>query len=435
MGFQLLDIDKFIKENKVQQVTSPNTFDIKAGIFTENPDGLYSKDIFGRNIRDKREKFGYIDLKKLIFHPFIYKNLKKLSSIFLHVANENKKATISDGELVESEQGQTGFDYLIKIWDKIDFEKYRKPTNSEFVDFLIYTKSNLIKISKMPVIPILYRPFNINNGRVEEDEITEQYKKILIDIHQSYGTVPGSNGNEEEDLSNIMTVLNNTSTGQIGSRSVKLQEKLVKLYDYFIAKLDKKDGFFRSAFIGKRIDNVTRLVANARPDVPVDCVGVPWHVLLNVFDVYVLKIINKDDSYKEKLGIKEMSVNDFGKHIYYIYKNCDTYCKTYPDRQDIWIEVLEKVFNQNPFLRVMMKRDPAWSASSYWCLKPIIIKGCQYHTVVNSFYYKPLGGDSFNFDYMIIPDDTNELEINDMKIKFKKLYKVQTLDKIYKNKN
>ncbi len=427
MGFNLLNVENFIKENHSKEVTSPKTFNIKAGDFIPDPNGLYSPYIFGNTIKEKREKYGYINLKNTVLHPFIYKNLKKINSLLFHIAKGNKKAILVDGELVESDQGQTGLDFLISIWDKIDFEKYRKDTNSDFIDFIKNTKDNLIKINKTIVIPILYRPFKINNGRVEEDEITDMYKKILLDIYQGFNPSgpSSSDSNIEDDVMAMLSQMVDTS------KSINVQEKLKNLYDYFIAKLDKKDGFFRSAFIGKRIDNVTRLVANARPDMPVDCVGVPWHVLLNVFDVFILKFLNENKEYKEKLGINNITVDDFGKHIYYIYKNCDIYCRTYPDRQDIWIEILEKMFNKNPYLRVMLKRDPAWSASSYWCLKPIIIKGCQYHTVINSFYYKPLGGDSFNFNYMITEDKNSTIKINDMEIEFKKLYKIQTMDNLY----
>jgi len=423
MGFKLLDVEKFIKETKAKEVTTPTTFQVKAGVFIPEPNGLYSPQIFGTTIKEKREKYGYINLKTIILHPFIYKNLKKISSIFAQVATNKKKAKVIDGELVEHEQGQTGLDFLIKEWDKIDFEKYKKPSNEDFIDFLKYTKDNLIKIGKIVIIPILYRPYRIHNGRVEEDEITEKYKKILFDIYHTHGL-------DMDNEFDAMSLLNQISDTP---KSLKLQEKVKDLHDYFIAKLDKKEGFFRSAFIGKRIDNVTRLVANARPDMPVDCVGVPWHVLINLFDVYILKYINKHEEYKEKLGIKDMTVDDFGKHIYYIYKNCDIYCRTYPEREDIWIEVLKGVFKEHPYLRVMLKRDPAWSASSYWCLKPIIIKGCQYHTVVNSFYYKPLGGDSFNFDFMIIPETKNKIKIDkNCSLEFENLYKIQTLDKLYK---
>jgi len=425
MGFDLLDVENFIKENKVQEVSTANTFNFKAGIFTPDPNGLYSPQIFGSMIKEKRSKYGYINLKSFILHPFIYKNLKKIGSIFSNVATGKKKGLIVDGELIESEDGQSGIEFLVKEWDKIDFEKYKKPSNTDFIDFLKYTKK-LIKINKILVIPIIYRPSNINNGRVEEDEITEKYKKILLDIFNTYGSL----GDSDNDDFNVMHLLNQASETP---KSIKIQEKVKNLHEYFISKLDKKDGFFKSAFIGKRIDNVTRLVANARPDVPVDCVAVPWHVLLNIFDVFVLKYLSENENYKEKLGIKDITANDFGKHIYYIYKNCDTYCKTYPDRQDIWIDILTEVFNKNPYLRVLMKRDPAWAASSYWCLKPIIIKGCQYHTVVNSFYYKPLGGDSFNFDYMVIPDQDNKIELDDCYIEFDNLYKIKTLDKIFQD--
>ncbi len=424
MGFKLLNVDEFIKNKKAQEVTTAKTFNYKSGLLIPDPNGLYSPQIFGQTIKEKREKYGYINLKTTILHPFVFKNLAKVNSLFLNVAKGSKKAIVNDGELIENEQGKTGIDYLISVWDKIDFEKYKRPTNEDFIDFLKFTKDNLIKINKIIVIPILYRPSRVNNGRVEEDEISEKYKNILLDIFNTHGLDMDSEN--EFDALKFLNQISDTP------KSLKLQDKVKGLYDYFISKLDKKDGFFRSAFIGKRIDNVTRLVANARPDMPVDCVGVPWHVLLSLFDVYVLKYLNKNKEFMEKLGIKDISTDDFGKHIYYIYKNCDTYCKTYPDRQEIWIKVLENVFNENPFLRVLMKRDPAWAASSYWCLKPIIIKGCQYHTVVNSFYYKPLGGDSFNFDYMITPDNETKIKIEDYEIQFSNLYKIQTLDKLYK---
>jgi len=429
MGFQLLDVDNFLKEKKAEEVNSYKTFDIKAGIFTPDPDGLYSPQIFGRNLKEKREKFGYINLKKIIFSPLIYKNLKKISTLFQHVANGKRKVEIVDGELIENINGQTGLDFLIQNWDKIDLDKYKRETNVSFIEFLKKINKKLIFINKYPVIPILYRPYKIENGRPDEDEITEMYKNILLDLHHTFGVSPESTG-MDLDLGGLI----NTMTDQ-NSNNNKIQSDIEKIFDYFIDKLDKKTGFFNSAFIGKRIDNVTRLVANARPNVPVDCAVIPWHVLLNLFDVYVLKYIKEHQEIEKKLSVSNMTTDDFGKHIYYIYKNCDTYCKTYPEKQDLWIEVLEKVFNLYPYVRVLMKRDPAWAASSYWCLKPIIMKGCQYNVIVNSFYYNPLGGDSFNFNYMITKNDENKIEIEDYKINFKQLYNIQTLNKIYKNIN
>ena len=410
MGFKLLDVQKFIKEKNAKPVITGENFIKNNGILEPNPDGLYSKQIFGHTLTEQREKFGYIDLKSTVMHPLIYNNISKISSEFKQCLDKTKSFIIKDGELilVADNEGKNGLSWLIKEFHKINFDKYKNGKNDDFIEFLKKVNKQLIFIDKIPVIPIIYRPYRINKGRVEEDEITDLYKKILFDLNNT--NLPTNNAVDLNDVLKATLDKNDTVNSQ-----EKLQKKVINIYKYFINKLEKKEGFFRSKLIGKRLDNVSRLVANARPDVPIDCIVIPWHVLLNLFDVYVIAMIHKDteNNYKEKLGLTQYSMEDLGKHLYYIYKNCDIYCKSFPEKQDIWIEILKKIFEEYSYLRVLMKRDPGWNASSFWTLKPIIGKGCQYQCIVPSFYYIPLGGDSFNtnvyFEYQ--PDKSLNLDM------------------------
>jgi hypothetical protein len=239
----------------------------------------------------------------------------------------------------------------------------------------------------------------------------------------------GVDGNEES-----LAVLDGIVSSNV-SISEKLQRHVVSLFDYFIAKLEKKEGFFRGNYVAKRIDNVSRLVANARPDVPIDCTAIPWQILINIFDYYVLAELEHNPDLKEKLGLNEISVTDFGKHIYYIYKNCEIYCKSNPDNEKIWIEILTNIFNKHDYLRVIIKRDPGWSANSFWSLKPIIIKGCSYHIVLNSLYYSPLGGDSFNSNTIFYGENKDENEsvsFGEYKIIIpKKRMKITTVESLF----
>jgi len=445
MGFKLLDVEKFIKEKHAKPVLSEKTFVFNKVGFEPDPNGLYSYQIFGRTIKEQRDRYGYINLKQAVMHPLIYKNLKKISSLFESVAKGKKFVKIVDGELIEVPQneGKTGINFLIQNWKNIDFDKYKKESNSFFIEFLKHTQDKLIFPNKIPVIPVIYRPYTFEKGRVIEDEITDIYKKILFEINKNSGNqLQSQNATldfnvEKIDLDNLFDNLNiNTK-----NTTEKLQKYITQLFDYFISKLEKKEGFFRGAYVGKRLDNVARLVANARPDIPVDCVAIPWHVLLSLFDYYVIAILEKYPEYKKKLGLENINISDFGKHIYYIYKNCDIYCKNYPDRQDIWIEVLKKMFNEYPYLRVILKRDPGWSSFSFWSLKPIITRGCQYHIVVNSFYYKPLGGDSFRSNVIFIKTKENKIIKKFSKqynkdiitITFKHSYSIKTIDTIWKS--
>ena len=415
MAFKILDVDKFIKEKHAERVSNPISFDRD---FEPTPDGLQSKTIFGISTKDKFQNYGYIDLKNVILHPLIYKNLSKVNTVFNKVLNKKAKFAIEDGVLIPNENGNTGLSWLIENWDSINFNKYKTEKNKLFIDFIKRSQKNLLIIDKVPVIPVVYREADTTGKIIKDNEIDEIYKKILT------GTESGNSFS-----SSFLEASGST-------KKENIQKQVNQLYQYFIKNLESKRGFFRNALAGKRLDNVARMVANARPDIPVDCVAIPWHILLNVFDVYVVGFLQQDENqeYAKKLGVQEMYSEEFGEIFDFIYRNVDVYLEHHKEKSNIWIQVLIDVFNLNPHLRVLLKRDPGWNADSFHCLKPIIRTGISYEIIINSIYYSPLGGDSFNSNFIPVKEDSNKLyEDNDYIINIpKNKLVIKTMDSIYK---
>jgi DNA-directed RNA polymerase beta' subunit len=221
-----------------------------------------------------------------------------------------------------------------------------------------------------------------------------------------------------------------------------VQEAVNGLYKYFIKQLESKHGFVRGAMTSKRLDNVARMVANANPDIPINACVIPWQILLNVFDVFVVAYLEndakKEGSLKADLGIKERSIEEYGDLFDYIYRNTNTYTEHYPGHREIWIDVLTGIFNENPMMRVLLKRDPGWNANSIHCFKPLIGTKNMYHVLVPSWVYDPLGGDSFNTNFMIDELSNNVIyEDETYKItgELEKARVVKTMDSVWRRLN
>ena len=60
MKIWLLDMDEFVKMNGLNEVTNPISFD--RGMMPSR-DGVFSTDIFGMSVSDRKQTYAYIDLK------------------------------------------------------------------------------------------------------------------------------------------------------------------------------------------------------------------------------------------------------------------------------------------------------------------------------------------------------------------------------------
>lgn len=364
------------------QVTNPVTF----GPNGPTPDGLYSESIFGQSLKDQSTKFAYIELGTIIVAPDVFNNLNRLDPLFKKIIDPtmNTKAVLASGMLQESENGKRGAGWLMSIWDQIDFDKYQKPgLKDSSYQFKALPKESIF-LNKWIVIPPLFRPFIEERGIKKEDEITGFYKAIL----RLTKTEKGQNIYLDKLL-------------DTGSKSELIQAQVNKLHDHLINLIVKAEGLQEQKLIGKRQDNVARLVANASPRIPLHAVGTPWHYLLGLFDKHVIAEINLSEQKEEIYKILDLPINttpeEFGQWFDYIARNVDVFTASQDGekKKKLLIEILVNIFEKNPKLSIMLKRDPAWDKFSYITLNPAVITTNAYHVVTNSMMYKPLGGDSF----------------------------------------
>ena len=422
---QILDTNKFIKENGCLEVTNSLSFDKK---LIPTKDGLYSPEIFGTTKQELFERFGYINLGAKILHPLIYKNIGSISGIFKKILNRTAKVKIVNGLLIEvseTEAGWTGVKELYNNWDKISFKKYdEKGTKvKSLIEFLINTKKEIIFEDKILVIPVNFRPAMPKNGLMVEDEISGLYKALI-------------NMNDTDKVSSDFM----QSLMQLTDKTTIIQERVNNLYEYFIKFLEKKDGLFRTSLIGKRQNNAARLVANAQPTVPMNGIVLPWHACLNLFDLPVIGMINADPYKKDyitELNLKDLSPDDLADLFGFIYHNVDIYSKSNPDLVIKWQQLILDTFNYHSALRCFVKRDPAWDKGSYHLLKPIINTDNEFACIINSALYNPLGGDSFYSNFTIVPGNSStiirnadsELILPDNKI----ANHIKSMHKMYEN--
>ncbi len=418
MAFKVLDIPHFLQEKKARAITNPRAFNQK---FEPTEAGLQSQSIFGVGSKERFNNWGYINLEDVIMHPLIYENMSHINPVFNRVIKKTKKYKITDSMLQEDEEGGTGVTWLIGNWDKINFDKYRTEKNKIYIDFIQNTKTNMIFINRVPVIPIVYREAKQSDrGKPEMDEVDDLYQKIL-----SFSTTGRS------DFSSAYMEAIKDKTGKDF-----VQDAVNNLYKHFIGKLEGKPGFIRQSLVAKRLDNVSRMVANANPDIPINACVIPWHILLNMFDIFVIAYVSNEENIaiKEKLGIGNKDTKDYGNLFDYIYRNAETYTKHYPSHREIWIDVLETIFNRNPLMRVMIKRDPGWTANSMHCFRPLIGTKNHYHIMVPAWVYSPLGGDSFNTNFMVDELSDNTIyEDDEYKITCNKTARVvRTMNSVYR---
>jgi len=417
MSFKLLNVEKFLNspqsgEKPTRPISTAKTFVNKDGSLVPNSGSFYDPSIFGFSSKEIFNQFAYIQLVEPVLHPFIFKNIGKINGIFKKCISKKINCTIKNSMLVEDEKGTgasgTGIQFIINNFNKINFENYRTETNSDFINILLKDKDLLI-IKKIPVLPIGYRNYTESHGKLEEDDLTSIYKKI-VNIEESKDWVSDSD-NPMNDI--VKSMYKNTSKKEY------IQRYILELYDYFLDKLSAKSGFFRSALFGKRVDNVARYVINAHPDLPIDCAAVPWQGLLVTFDVFVAAYINKpsNENQAKQLGVFNIDLDALGKKLDYIFRNVEEYLNNNPTHEKLWIEVLNNIFTENPELRIIAKRDPGWTHLSWWAFKPVILTGAQYQMVVPSFMYSPIGGDSFKTNFIVSETKTNIIyEDNDIKI-------------------
>ena len=250
-NMELLDVDKFIKANDVQEITDPIFF-VRDNI--PSPNGLLSNDIFGITKDERANIYGYISLSEYFMHPLIYKLWSRMDSKVKDCVHGTKNFIIdSKGHLVEKEDGETGIKFLKKNIDKLKIKRTDSSKRDTKIEFIYANKDNIF-INKYIVIPPFYRDVNTSKKNVAVGEINKLYQSLLLGVRSI------------KEASEYGFDMSHSNSGRV-------QEILVSIYDWFSGNsnssieggsgISGKRGILQNAVLSKTTDYSSRLVITA----------------------------------------------------------------------------------------------------------------------------------------------------------------------------
>lgn len=171
-----LNQDKFIKRLGLKEVTDPILFSVN-NIPTEN--GLLSDSIFGVTPKDRSSTFAYIRLGDKFLHPTVYEELLRYDKKFAYITSGTKKYKLVNGELQEDENGDTGIEWLVENFGKINFNKDNSIEKQILSASLKKYQNEGYFMDKLIVTPPFYRDVDTSKGFLSVGEVNKLYTEIL----------------------------------------------------------------------------------------------------------------------------------------------------------------------------------------------------------------------------------------------------------------
>lgn len=294
MKIDLLDIDAFVKGNRLSEIKTAQFFQNGS---TPTSDGLFSTEIFGPIGSDKRGKtFAYIDLHGNFLHPVAYKALRRVfRNVDSLVSGDKFFSLNARGEIVEDEEnGHTGIEWLYSVWDKVYFHANDSLKRDAYLKLFSLPKESLW-IRTFLVSPATNRDFQVS-GTVGKERVVSETSPV------------------NDMYAKLIRMSINLDSGSIANYTrLQMQQLTIDLYDYFIAEIKGKEGIIQKGVMGKTIDYATRSVVTTpkiqsnRPEelqVPFGSIGIPLGQLTVQFYPFYVKWIREwADLYEEQLSI------------------------------------------------------------------------------------------------------------------------------------
>lgn len=225
--------------------------DIMEG-FTKNfhPDGLFSAEIFGRVGEQRRSRtMAYIDLHVKIFHPLIYKVICDLKSLYQEIMEGRSYAVFDEKakDFVKSNvaEGETGYAFFVKHFDKLVFEKRKSISRETYIKFMELHRKDPY-ISQLVILPAGMRDYMVDeDGKPSEDEINAMYRSIMA------------------TAANMENLNIDRNPEFVNSARSNLQTKVLEIYKYIIALLIGKNKMIQGSFLARKSANTTRNVISS----------------------------------------------------------------------------------------------------------------------------------------------------------------------------
>ena len=242
-NIRIMDVDNFIEENKISEVTSSG---IKSTTTSEfDPDGLFSETIFGEvGSLQRAITHGYIELNTTILHPFIYEILSSLGGLYVGILSGTMYAiwdsTKRDfvkvfGDPEDTPGANTGFSFFMKHFPHIQFKESSSLRRDTKIDLLDKYRTKCI-YSKYLVEPAALRDIQTDEtGKLIQDDINKYYQNLLsyakgMDPHVSETSLyDGLRFNLQKKANEIYAYLENMMTGKKGFLQGTLSSRRIAL--------------------------------------------------------------------------------------------------------------------------------------------------------------------------------------------------------------
>lgn len=242
----IMDVQKFIRENKCQPVTSVFIRETTTNEFKS--DGLFSEKIFGQiNTPERLVRFGYINLRTKIIHPVIYKNIIKLKSLYEEIISRQTYAVFnpSTGEFEraseEDDDADTGYQFFMDHLNDIRWEKNQSLKHNEMVDVVEKNKDKLI-LEQCLVLPAGLRDLREDEAKPAADSINKLYSSLI-----NYTLALPTSGTTSDIYDNVR---------------YSIQKKVLEIYQYIFDMVEGKFGFFQRKYGSRNLALGTRNVVS-----------------------------------------------------------------------------------------------------------------------------------------------------------------------------
>lgn len=267
---ELYDIDRAIKVNDLQEVTSQRIY---RSLNAYDPNGLFSEEIFGQTDDERRFRCGYIKLPIHVFNPNVAKTIiLRSGGIIKKMAYGEVRCNIVDGVLVAAPDGQyCGLKDLYDIWDQINISKTLKTRSKNNLDILTKSPKRLLFNDKIIVLPPGMREIGDRGGKMVKSELNSIYARIL----------------------GLKDVVSHTSTGDVYPIYNKFQDEVINIYAFVNNYVGSKNGFFQKNLLAKTTLWTSRNVISAPRYNSDDCeigvfrTGFPMDALCSMFNPLV----------------------------------------------------------------------------------------------------------------------------------------------------
>jgi len=336
MILDMFNIDEFIKLNGCKEVTNP--------IFWQpnklpTDDGLFSYEIFGYSEEERKNIFGYIDLKGYYINPVVYSIISSRMSNIRDIIIGEKYAIVDGNRKIktvpeDTPHAETGLDFIYNNFDKIKWIDELEESEIDSIDkktrlkFLQLLKKEEFFVSKWLVLPPFYREEQADS-RSLGDVINQTYKELISacrSMKMSFDFDIFGNATRTR-IQNTLLKLYNITMGPITGKSLNTKT------NEFVG--NSKNSLLKRSLIGKTIDYgaYTVIVAPVISDtksmdktvVPFGYAGITLISVLGAFHPFIVheayKIINDDilttiyNNYNTniKLSVSQISMNDIEK--------------------------------------------------------------------------------------------------------------------------